>query len=222
MNVEYVNHMGNDLSVVNAARVSFDKVSNEFKESDERLINYLCKHNHWSPFAHTAISFRISAPIFVARQLVKHQVGLVWNEVSRRYVDTLPRVYYPDAWRSRPTDKKQGSGLTVLGPLAQEVMGELYQQAIVECVETYNDLIKGGVAPEQARMVLPLSVYTEWIWTGSLYAFARICQLRIKPDAQEETRIVVEQIYKIIESLFPVSWKALCGNLVDNEQGTTV
>lgn len=225
MEVTLIDHMGTDLSVVNAARVSFSKesewesitpagpVSNLLKESDEKLIKYLAKHNHWTPFGHCSVSFRIKAPIFVARQLGKHQVGLVWNEVSRRYVDSQPEFYCPEYWRGRPTDKKQGSSEeeidinppTGTGP---SLVSD-YEQAIRRCMWTYDELLRKGVAPEMARMVLPQSMFTEWYWTGSLIAFSRVCSLRIKEDVQEETRDIASLIDIECEKLFPVSWEQL-------------
>lgn len=219
--VDYINSMGSDLSVVNAARVSFSKVSkgviewhdkgngyaapvNVPTEADEKLIKYLAKHNHWSPFAHAFLSFRIKAPIFVARQLVKHQVGLAWNEVSRRYVDDEPEFYMPEVWRKRAENVKQGSSDEAVdyGTLA-----DYYDT----CLFQYNDLLEMGVAPEQARMVLPLSTMTEWIWSGSLMAFVRVCKLRLDPHAQKETRDVVEIIAEYVKQQFPVSYEALMG-----------
>lgn len=212
MNVDYVDHMGTDLSVVNAARVSFDKSTNwddHFNETlgdkDAKLINYLAKHNHWSPFAHTSIQLRVKAPIFVARQLVKHQVGGVWNEVSRRYVDSEPEFWFPDQWRGRPAGSmKQGSNGVIQ-------LGEPYvaEDAVVECLKAYNYLLESGVAPEQARMILPQGVMTEWYWTGSLMFFTRVCKQRLDPHAQQETREIAERIAEIVAPLFPVSWSAL-------------
>ena len=220
MKVEYVDHMGSDLSVVNAARVSFDKVSGwetlvcdakgwpTLPDRDVKLINYLAKHNHWSPFAHTSIQLRIKAPIFVARQLVKHQVGLVWNEVSRRYVDSEPEFFFPSEWRGRPEGSiKQGSSGSVELIFDDEMDTPLY--AVDTCLELYKRLMEKGVAPEQARIILPQNMMTEWIWTGSLMAFVRICRERLAPGAQLETRGVAEQIAEIVAPLFPVSWSAL-------------
>lgn len=218
--VEYVDHMGSDLSVVNAARVSFAKESSYIdaeaggfllSDKDAKLISYLAKHNHWSPFAHNSISLRIKAPIFVARQLVKHQVGLVWNEVSRRYVDDEPEFYFPEVWRGKPENAKQGSsGEVVLDDIFGWGAKSLLPHAVVaKTLETYNELINGGVAPEQARMVLPQNTMTEWIWTGSLMAFARVCKQRLDSHAQQETQEVARGIADIVEPLFPVSWKAL-------------
>ena len=207
MKVEVVDSMGTDLTVVNAARVSFDKHHEEFTSGDEKLIAYLARHGHWTPFGHPQLQFRISAPIFVARQLVKHQVGLVWNEISRRYVDSKPLFYITDKWRSKAEDKKQGSGNELI-----ELDGWDYdyiQRANIAAVDAYSHLLKLGVAPEQARMVLPQSTYTEWYWTGSLYAFARICKLRISDDAQEETRYIAQEISTLIDTKFPISWKYL-------------
>ena len=224
--VDLVDHMGTDLTVVNAARVSFDKASGWLvhsdygadkglilSEADTKLIHYLAKHNHWSPFAHTSIQLRIKAPIFVARQLVKHVVGGVWNEVSRRYVDSEPEFFFPEVWRGRPTDgMKQGSSGAVT-----HVHGVLVshgaQYAASTALGTYNQLIEGGVAPEQARMILPQNMMTEWYWTGSLMFFARVCKERLAPGAQAETRDVASLIAREVELLFPVSWNALMGGV---------
>ena len=207
MRVDLIDALGTDLTVVNAARVSFDKHHEEFKQSDEKLISYLAKHGHWTPFGHPQLQFRVSAPLFVARQLVKHQVGLVWNEVSRRYVDTPPHFYITDKWRSRATDKKQGSGETLVPLKGQDYA--YVQAAHIACVDAYTHLLELGVAPEQARMVLPQSMYTEWYWTGSLYAFSRICNLRLSGDAQLETREIAQQISEQTNKKFPISWKYL-------------
>ena len=225
MEVTLIDHMGSDLSVVNAARVSFNKesdwenitpagpVSDVLKESDEKLIAYLAKHNHWTPFAHTSLQFRIKAPIFVARQLGKHQVGLVWNEISRRYVDYEPEFYFPEYWRGKPENKKQGSSDKIIdiNPATKSGPSLLdnYEQAIKRCMWAYDDLLRKGVAPEMARMVLPQSMFTEWYWTGSLAAFARVCSLRVKLDVQEETRDVASLIDVECDKCFPVSWNAL-------------
>ena len=209
MNVELVDKMGSDLTVVNAARVSFNKHHDELDASDEKLIKYLAQHGHWTPFGHPQMQFRISAPIFVARQLVKHQVGLVWNEISRRYVDDEPAFYspMPGYWRGKPENAKQGSSGYVDIPLKLE---QELVQAAVQCKLLYKELIEEhGVAPEQARMILPLSMYTEWYWTGSLSAFARVCNLRLEPDAQEETQEIARQLDVECAKLFPISWKYL-------------
>ena len=207
MNVELVDYMGSDLTVVNAARVSFNKHREEMTAGDEKLIAYLARHGHWTPFGHPQLQFRILAPIFVARQLVKHQVGLVWNEISRRYVDSVPTFYVTDKWRNRAEDKKQGSGEELI-PLKGKDYDYIHK-GIQAAVDAYDHLLKLGVAPEQARMVLPQSMYTEWYWTGSLFAFARVCKLRLSPDAQEETRNIAEQIYNHVEMKYPISWKYL-------------
>ena len=201
-----IDKMGSDLSVVNAARVSYAKVKNEFEDKDTKLIGYLAKHGHWSPFAHASISFRIKAPVFVARQLVKHQVGLSWNEVSRRYVSYEPELYKIDEWRGKPVNSKQGSSGTIkLSELAEVTYSEMMDGLKI----LYNQLLSEGVAPEQARAVLPQSMMTEWIWSGTLYAFARVCDLRCKPDVQEETREVAEFIDSYSLFHFPISWNAL-------------
>lgn len=231
----HIDHMGSDLSVVNAARVSFGKKSkwdmecqtcgsgpfscdcdlvwngvefmppicvykNKLKDSDSKLIKYLAKHKHYSPFGHCFASFHIKAPIFVARQLVKHEY-LRMNEISRRYVDSEPEFYVPDVWRGRATDKKQGSEGVV-----QNVNDDQYT---VYSLDLYDGLLQQGVAPEMARMVLPQSMYTEWYWSGSMDAFANMCNLRLKEDTQYETRLVAQQIDKVMQELYPVSWSAL-------------
>ena len=202
MNVELIDHMGSDLSIVNAARVSFAKVHEEFDEkSDTRLINYLAKHNHWSPFGHASMQFHIMAPVFVARQLVKHQIGLTWNEVSRRYVDTEVEFYEPTEWRLAAENKKQGS--------SEETVKYNLAPAHRFAKQCYENMLNMGIAPEMARMVLPQSMMTEWYWSGTLYAFARVCNLRCKPDAQKETQNVGWDIDKYARKLFPASWRAL-------------
>jgi thymidylate synthase (FAD) len=217
--VTYIDHMGSDLSVVNAARVSFGKKSEALGTSgvegrpmtpilndpDKRLIKYLAKHKHMSPFGHAFASFHVKAPIFVARQLVKHKF-LRWNEVSRRYVDDEPEFYVPEVWRGRSADKKQGSeGEVKLDTLESLIVSDSPDEALC----AYNVLLDAGVAPEQARMVLPQSTMTEWYWSGSLDAFADMCNLRCKPDTQAETRIVAQKIDRKMMELFPVSWDAL-------------
>ena len=171
LKVEFIDKMGTDLSVVNAARVSYAKFKDKFEDKDEKLIKFLAEHNHWSPFAHASLQFRIKAPVFVARQLVKHQVGLVWNEISRRYVDYEPELYEPKEWRGRPQNSKQGSDGTVSIDSNEQHRLDMTMQ---QCKIIYKALIEKGIAPEQARMVLPQSMMTEWIWSGNMYAFA-IC-----------------------------------------------
>ena len=199
MQVEYIDHMGDDLSVVNAARVSFGKYKDLFDSSDAKLIFYLAKHNHKSPFNHAFATFHVKAPIFVARQLQKHEY-MPWNEISRRYVDSEPEFYEPDVWRGRSADKKQGS---------EGVVDLKTKPTNQYSLETYHNLLADGVAPEQARMILPQSMYTEWYWSGSLYAFAKMCNLRLSADTQKETREVAQQISTEMNRLFPISWEAL-------------
>jgi len=275
MKVTLLDHMGSDLTVVNAARVSFNKkseyltgayTSNDLAEeekaehakkygnatyvlnslfktetpawyagkrlayADKKLIKYLADHQHWSPFSHCFLSFHIKAPIFVTRQLAKHQVGLSWNEVSRRYVDTQPELYWPTEWRKKAANKKQGSSDEVV----KDVIISKYSYDTTEDGETienesqdfididtflkplaldmlysYRRLISNGVCPEQARMILPLNTYTEFHWSGSLYAFARVVNLRTTMDTQKETREIAGQIKQIMLELFPESSKAL-------------
>lgn len=222
----YIDHMGSDLSVVNAARVSFGKKSEwepngavddpwsqtKLSERDAKLIKYLAKHKHISPFGHAFASFHVKAPIFVARQLVKHKF-LRWNEISRRYVDDEPEFYQPETWRRRSADKKQGSDNTVSIDVTWYDRDDGYnswpEDAWFIALEAYQKMLELGVAPEQARMVLPQSTMTEWYWSGSLDAFASMCQLRCKPDTQYESRLVADQISEKMGELFPVSWAAL-------------
>ncbi len=201
MNVDLIDHMGSDLTVVNAARVSFAKESDEFSDKDAKLISFLAKHDHWSPFGHASLQFRIKAPVFVARQLVKHQVGLVWNEVSRRYVDDEPEFYIPTEWRLKADDKKQGS--------SDETIEYNIDGAIQFVTQTYQNLLNNNIAPEMARMVLPQNMYTEWYWSGTLMAFARVCNLRCKADTQLETQKIANLIDEQVTKLFPISWSAL-------------
>jgi thymidylate synthase (FAD) len=212
--VSYIGHMGDDLTVVNAARVSFNKKSElecidlvkgkySLSHRDTKLITYLAKHKHMSPFGHCFASFHVKAPVFVARQLVKHKF-LRWNEVSRRYVDEEPEFYEPSEWRGKAEDKKQGSSGVV------DVKGSVNMgRAAWAAKEAYTMLLKLGVAPEQARMVLPQSMMTQWWWSGSLDAFADMCALRCTQDTQQESREVAMQIDEHMENLFPISWKAL-------------
>jgi thymidylate synthase (FAD) len=200
-NVNLIDIMGSDLSVVNSARVSFSKVHKEMQDNDEKLIKYLATHNHWSPFGHASMQFRIKAPVFVARQLVKHQVGLVWNEVSRRYVDTDPEFYVPFLWREKHENKKQGSTDT---EVEYDIM-----PLIKKAKEMYQDMLDSNIAPELARMILPQCMMTEWIWSGTLYAFARVCNLRNKSDAQQETTDITRDIAHHMKDQFPVSSKYL-------------
>lgn len=208
INVTLIDHMGSDITVVNAARVSFGKKSNSTytTHKDERLIWYLAKHKHMSPFGHCFASFHVKAPIFVARQLVKHKF-LRWNEVSRRYVDNDLEFYMPDEWRGRAEDKKQGSsGVVELSDNVKDGPEFIYYEA--KCL--YQEMLDEGVCPEQARMVLPQSMMTEWWWSGSLDAFADMCLLRCAPDTQQETQEVANKISERMHKLFPVSWMALC------------
>ena len=236
-----IDHMGSDLSTVNAARVSFGKASEAvewleydyengnrcgdliavLEERDKKLIRYLAKHKHLSPFGHAFASFHVKAPIFVARQLQKHKF-LRWNEISRRYVSDEPEFYVPEVWRGKSADKKQGSdGVINMDIITNtgEPYTDKYKETMAEYIFEenlvvgifYKSLLKVGVAPEQARMVLPQSTMTEWYWSGSLDAFASMCRLRCASDTQYESRVVADQISKVMGDLFPVSWPALMG-----------
>lgn len=209
MSVSMLDSMGTDLSVVNAARVSFHKESVEFGGKDASLINYLARHNHWTPFGHCFATFRIKAPIFVARQLAKHQVGLVWNEVSRRYVDEEPEFWFPREWRGKPENAKQGSSGVVDDNQPYYRLSTHVPYVLKYNSQLYMELIQAGVAPEQARMVLPQNTLTEWIWSGTMFAFARVCRLRLDPHTQQETTEVARMISAACERCWPVSWAAL-------------
>lgn len=231
--VSYVSHMGSDLTVVNAARVSFNKESSwenkkvydgvgeadehiteitDVSSKDKKLIHYLAKNQHWTPFAHPQITIRIKTPLFIRAQLGKHQVGLVMNEISRRYVTYQPEFYTP-AWRTAPTNgAKQGSGHFMFSSQDEQnckIMDFEYENIINMALNCYNKMLENGVAPEQARSILPQSMYTEWWWTGSLFAFSRIYNQRIEIHSQWESREYAKAIGYIISSLFPVSWKQL-------------
>lgn len=212
MKVEYIYHMGCDLRAANVARVSFAKWKEVFNERDESLINYLVSNEHWTPLAHNMLSIRVKAPIFVARQLAKHQVGLVWNEESRRYINSGPEFFFPENWRQRPENKKQGSGENFDAEISKFFTNVLIEHCR-ESYLNYTTLISQGVAPEQARMFLPINAYTEWVWTGSLWAFFRVVALRTKPDAQEETQFIAKEIANIIVQRWPICYKAFTETL---------
>jgi len=212
--VQLVDWMGSDLSVCDAARVSFNKQSQldengDLTERDAKLIAYLSKHDHFTPFCHGMVTLRIKCPIFVRAQLGKHQIGLTMNEVSRRYVTFEPEVYVP-LWRAAPTNgAKQGSSGRIEDMDLCIKMRQEYDSVAKDCIKLYNDLLTDGVAPEQARAILPQGTYTEFVWTGSLYAFARIYKLRIDSHAQWEIQEYAKAIDKLIAPLFPVSWQTL-------------
>jgi len=228
MKIEYLMHCGSDDTIANTARVSMEEEGkwNELPENytpaqRDRLIRYLATHKHTSPFRHNNLSVRCSVPLFIARQLGKHQVGLSWNEVSRRYVDTAPTFHTPAAWRSRPDGSiKQGSGDSLVHHCDDGYHGEagepinyVYDELITHAVIVYESMLAAGVAPEQARMVLPQSMLTEFIWSGSLMAFAHIYNLRIDGHAQVEAQEFARQLDTIIRPLFPVAWEALVGEV---------
>ena len=214
--IELLMHCGNDNTVANTARVSmqFDGTWNELPEDyseaqRDKLIKYLATHDHTSPFRHNLITLRISVPIFLARQLGKHQVGMSWNEVSRRYVATEPEFFYPDEWRKKPGGSiKQGSA----DSFEQHENGELhdyYNEAVQFALDEYNGMLEAGVAPEQARMVLPQSMLTQVVWSGSLMAFAHVYKLRVDSHAQVEAQEFAKELDKVVRPLFPTSWAAL-------------
>lgn len=208
ISVEFLDCLGSDLTVVNAARVSFAMESEQFGSRDKKLVRYLAAHGHWTPFAHVQVQLRIKAPVFVARQLVKHQAGLVWNEVSRRYVDFTPEFHAPEAWRKRAPDKKQGSLNETIDN--DSLLYNSYWDLMTKAEDLYSFMLEKGVAPEQARMVLPQSMMTEWYWTGSLAAFARVVTQRLSEDAQYECRIVAEKIDQLLVNHEPISYSWSC------------
>ena len=233
MNVEFVDSMGNDLTVVNAARVSFDKeswwdtippsgpVENVLCLADEKLIKYLSKHQHFTPFTHCTLTLRETVPIFVARQRFKHTIGFSYNETSRRYVSDMPEIYYPSEWRGKPDKAKQGSSLETIdiNPVGNRPppMVDEYHHAVKKCMWTYKYLLDKGVCPEQARMVLPQSMYTSYYVTGSLYAWARAYNLRSDSHAQQEIQDLASKWDIICQASFPYSWEALTCKDKDNE-----
>lgn len=207
--VEYLRHSGSDWEIAQAAWVSTSSCEHRTEQEAARLIKYLARHEHWTPFAQTSLTFRFHVPIFVARQLMRHNVGIVWNEESRRYVDTPPTFYMPSEWRGRPVGGiKQGSSGRISGR-EEEYAFEYYLEAKAEALHSYKELLKLGVAPEQARMVLPLCTMTQIVATMSLSAAHRICRLRLDSHAQSEIRDVAVQISSICQRYFPLAWSAL-------------
>ena len=242
--VEYIDHMGSDLKVVNCARASFDKTSSldedgNLKQADVNLINFLargCTTQEWddlaekmlaaedkdfvqemlrqykssavhfAPFCHCAVTLRLDIPVFVARQLVKHQIGMSWSEVSRRYVSDEPSFWFPEVWHTRPENVKQGSGEASVN---QHLVQFCASEAVENSLESYKALLSVGVAPEEARIVLPLNHMTTVIWTGTLLAWTRVCNQRLDPHAQGATQEAAKGIQDIVKTLFPVSWDAL-------------
>ncbi len=238
MHVELIEHMGSDLSVVNAARVSFAKESKEFNEKDAKLINYLAREKHVLPFRHPTISLRCKAPIFLARQLGKHQVGLSWSEESRRYIDSEPEFFWPDKWRKRAENVKQGSSdeelelMTVTTgwykewpvedsaacPVEKHIRNSFesgvdisthIKYHLVNSLHLYKDMLDSGVAPELARMILPQNMYVNWVWTGSLLAFYQTYKLRSEEHAQREAQDFANRLEAVVAPLYPTSWAAL-------------
>lgn len=215
--VEYIEHMGSDLSVINAARASFGKEHTEFdQEKDSRLIKFLARENHIIPFAHPHVTMRFKAPMFVARQLGKHQVGFSWSEESRRYIKTDPEFFIPDSWRKTAENVKQGSSNETFNPdIKCKVFGDTFTATEwVDylkdvCSDIYKLLTENGICNEQARMILPQNMYTTWTWTGSLLGWSRVYNLRIDPHSQRETQEYANAIGEIMSVLYPISWESL-------------
>ena len=209
MKVEHIDHMGNDDSVVNAARVSFAKQADQYTaDQNARLIKYLARHNHWTPFAHAFVTLRFKAPIAIHAQCVKHQIGFAMNTVSRRYVSDKPELFIPDFRLAPEGSVKQGSGEVHPDNAHWQVN---YEDLMNKAVDLYLMMIDGDVAPEQARFVLPQGVMTEWVWSGSLQAWARFYTQRIDPHAQQEIQFLAQEVDKIVGALYPVAWDALTG-----------
>lgn len=214
MKVTYEDHWGSDLKVCNMARVSFKKRKETFDEKDAKLISYLAKHNHWTPFSHCGATLHIKAPIAIARQIFKHKIGFTESEVSRRYVDDEPEVLVPQVWRGRPVDKKQGSSEEIITHVmyndgSKKDINEAYLDMLAVSNGFYQAAKKAGVCPEQMRFALPQGMFTEWYLSGSLPAWARLYKLRYAPDAQQETQEIARQIGEIMAEKFPISWSAL-------------
>ena len=209
MKVEHIDHMGNDDSVVNAARVSFAKQADQYTaDQNARLIKYLARHNHWTPFAHAFVTLRFKAPIAIHAQCVKHQIGFAMNTVSRRYVSDKPELFIPEFRLAPEGSVKQGSGEVHPDNAHWQVN---YEDLMNKAVDLYLMMIDGDVAPEQARFVLPQGVMTEWVWSGSLQAWARFYTQRIDPHAQQEIQYLAREVDKIVGALYPVAWDALTG-----------
>jgi thymidylate synthase (FAD) len=205
--VELLETFGTDLTVVNAARVSFNKESNEFSDKDKFLVKYLAKNNHISPFFHPQLRFRIKMPIFVAREWFRHTIGFARNEVSRRYVDSVPEIWIPEEFRERDTNLKQGSKSCSIAD--NENIKKIYEKAVEESLKTYDLLLKSNVAPEIARSILPQGMYTEFIETASLSAYSRLCNLRLDPHAQKEIQEFAKAVYDLMKEKFPFCVHAL-------------
>lgn len=205
--VELLDYMGNDLDVVNAARVSFNNTSGIFCDQDGKLIKYLARYNHWTPFSHTALKFRIAAPVPIRTQCFKHKIGMVENEESRRYISTTPEIFIPEFFRSKPEGSiKQGSGDKHLD---SDYWLSRYSAVVYDSVGTYIQMLEDGVCPEQARFILPQGAIVNWIWTGNLVSFANFYNKRTDPTAQKEVKHLAEQLGLLVKDLFPVSWEAL-------------
>lgn len=201
--VELIRASGSDLDIVNAARVSYGKMSNELTERDQKLINFLMMHNHTSPFEHNQLSFRVKAPIFVVRQWFRHRMHS-YNEISYRYVKSSLEFYTPPHWRYQHQQNHQAS----YGEFHNELLDQAYKKAIDTAVEEYEKLLEAGVCREQARCVLPLCTYTEFIHTCNLHSFMNFLKLRIKPDAQHEIRVYAQAMLKLAQPHFPAALKA--------------
>ena len=210
MRAEYIDHMGSDASVVKAARVSFAADGLEFDGGrDSGLINYLAKHHHWTPFAHTSITVRMTAPVPIRTQCFKHKVGFSENEESRRYISSSPKFFIPQQFRKHPEGSvKQGSGED-MHPTGNKYWRRHFQSNNSMCLDSYEMAIAGGMCPEQARFLLPQGMEVSWYWTGSLSAYARFFTQRTDPHAQQEIKILALEVGEILKPLYPVSWGAL-------------
>jgi thymidylate synthase (FAD) len=215
MNVEYVDHMGSDLTVVNAARVSFNKHKETFDEKDAKLIRYLASHGHWTPFGHATVTLRINAPVPIRTQCYKHKVGFIENEVSRRYTDEDVEFYMPDGWRKKPKNgAKQGSSEETVESISfyggnSDSVTDLVTEHYEYSLDLFNAMIAAEICVEQARFVLPQGMMCKWYWTGSLASFARFYKQRSDAHAQKEIQNLAKMVGEVIQPLFPISWEVL-------------
>ncbi|UFK09529.1 putative flavin-dependent thymidylate synthase [Xanthomonas phage DES1] len=213
MQVMYRDHMGSDLSVCNAARTSFGKQKETLDDKDINLINFLAREKHVLPFRHPHITVRCAAPVFLARQLGKHQVGLSWSEESRRYIDSPPEFFWPDKWRKRAENVKQGSSQEEVNIINVDGGNGTPQQfaeaSLRQAVFAYTSMLDAGVAPELARMILPQNMIVNWVWTGSLLSFYHLYKLRSESHSQIEAQQFAQMLAGVIAPLYPHSWEAL-------------
>jgi len=200
MKAELLTHFGSDLMVANIARVSYNKETQKFEEKDAKLLKYLASHGHTTPFRHPQLQFRIECPIFVERQLFTHQIGWARNSISGRYVDFSDSYWLPEKLRMQSKDSKQGSAEDISDELNEEFQLSM-AEVVFHAKNVYEKMCKAGIAKEQCRIILPLALETKFIWTGSFHAFVHLCNLRLKKDAQKETRDLVGQMLDLVKGI---------------------